>query len=528
MAVRSLIEVERTVNASGNVSLGNHIISAGLPLAGQRVTLRLDGPVAHILSGGTVARTEACPVPEQARARLRGGRAGTARPPRLPDPPLVSRRVSVRGAIPPQVYSKFVNTAQLTWGTWPSGFLQHQFLWCRVRRHNWHSRHLGNYQLQLPVLTGRSRGGKGCRRRVQTRGMTTSAVPRPLRWLDPPAGPAIELLDQTRLPAVEAYLTCADVPQLVDAVKRLAVRGAPLLGVAGAYGVALAAARGDDVPAAAAALSAARPTAVNLGWAVHLAGQAWQAAGGGPAGAGAALAQARAIADGDAAASAAMAAHGLRLVPAGARILTHCNTGSLVSAGEGTAFAVILAAHRAGRLAHLWVDETRPLLQGARLTAWEADRAGIPHALLADSAAAFLMATGQVDLVLTGADRIAADGSVANKVGTYGLAVLARQHDVPFVVVAPVSTVDLGTPEGAAIQVEFRADEEVASLAGQPVAPAGTRAWNPAFDVTPPSLVTAIVTERGLVMPVTPGNLRVLGAGADDVAGPQAAIYVER
>ena len=206
-----------------------------------------------------------------------------------------------------------------------------------------------------------------------------------------------------------------------------------------------------------------------------------------------------------------MAAHGLPLVPEGARILTHCNTGSLVSAGEGTAFAVILAAHRAGRLARLWIDETRPLLQGARLTAWEAARAGLPHTLLADSAAAALMASGQVDLILTGADRIAADGSVANKVGTYGLAVLARQHGVPFAVVAPVSTVDLGTPAGSSIEVEFRAADEVTGLAGRPVAPAGTAAWNPAFDVTPPDLITAIVTERGLVQPVTPGNLRDLG-----------------
>jgi methylthioribose-1-phosphate isomerase len=364
--------------------------------------------------------------------------------------------------------------------------------------------------------------------------MTAAPVPVPLRWLDPPAGPAIELLDQTRLPAEEQVLTCIDVPQLVDAIRRLAVRGAPLLGVAGAYGVALAAARGDDVPAAAAAISAARPTAVNLAWAAGLTLGAWQAAGGDravpgdQAGAAAALAQARAIAREDARASAAMAAHGLKLVPDNARILTHCNTGSLVSAGEGTAFAVVLAAHRAGRLGRLWIDETRPLLQGARLTAWEAARAGLPHTLLADSAAAALMASGQVDLVVTGADRIAADGSVANKVGTYGLAVLARQHDVPFVVVAPVSTVDFGTATGAAIEVEFRAAEEVSSLGGRPVAPAGTDAWNPAFDVTPAALITAIVTERGLVQPVTPGNLRDLGASVDSLAGPQSASYVER
>jgi methylthioribose-1-phosphate isomerase len=355
--------------------------------------------------------------------------------------------------------------------------------------------------------------------------MTTKNVTVPdmvaLRWRDPPAGPAIELLDQTRLPAVEATLVCTDVAQLVDAIGRLVVRGAPLLGVTGAFGVALAAMRGDDVEAAAAAIAGARPTAVNLGWGVRQALAAYRAAAdqngpvpGPDGGADAALRVACEIAADDAAASAAMARHGLDLVPAGARILTHCNTGSLVSAGAGTAFAVILAAHRAGRLAQLWVDETRPLLQGARLTAWEAGRAGIPHAVLPDSAAASLMAAGEVDLVLTGADRIAADGSVANKVGTYGLAVLARHHNVPFVVVAPVSTVDFDTVRGAAITVEHRSAQEVASVAGQPVAPTGTAAYNPAFDVTPPDLVTAIVTEQGVIQPVTAGNLRDLSVAS--------------
>jgi methylthioribose-1-phosphate isomerase len=329
-----------------------------------------------------------------------------------------------------------------------------------------------------------------------------------LHWVDPPAGPAIELLDQTLLPARESVVRCADVPALIDAIQRLVVRGAPLLGVAGAFGVALAALRGDDVPAAAALIGGARPTAVNLAWGAGRALGAYQRAGGR-----AALAEARAIAAQDAAASAAIAAAGLELVPPGARILTHCNTGALVSAGEGTAFAVILAAHRAGRLARLWVDETRPLLQGARLTAYEAGRAGMAYSVLADGAAASLLAAGQVDLVITGADRIAADGSVANKVGTYGLAVLARHHGVPFVVAAPVSTVDLDTPDGAAIPVEQRSPLEVTSFAGQLVTPAGAAAYNPAFDVTPPSLITAIVTERGVLQPVTAGNLRDLGTG---------------
>ncbi len=338
----------------------------------------------------------------------------------------------------------------------------------------------------------------------------------PLRWLDPPAGPAIELLDQTRLPATEAYVTCADVPSLIDAITRLVVRGAPLLGIAGAFGVALAAARGDDVRAAAAAIERARPTAVNLGWGARRALGAYLRARAGAAGDGgraaflAALEEARSIADADRRACAQMAAHGLALVPPDARILTHCNTGALVTAGGGTAFGLILAAHRAGRLAMVWIDETRPLLQGSRLTAFEAERAGLPYRVLADSAAASLMAAGLVDLVAVGADRIAADGSVANKVGTYALAVLASHHRVPFVVVAPSTTIDPATPDGAAIAIEQRRSEEVTWHAGTPLAPAGAVAYNPAFDVTPPGLVTAIVTERGVIDPVTPGNLRLL------------------
>jgi methylthioribose-1-phosphate isomerase len=351
-----------------------------------------------------------------------------------------------------------------------------------------------------------------------------------LRWLDPPEGPAIALLDQTRLPAEEAIVICGDVAALEDAIRRLVVRGAPILGVAGAFGVALAAARGDDVAAAAEAIGGARPTAVNLAWGARRVLAAYQRClEAGPEkphhqqriAAQAALDEARAIAAQDAAASAAMAAYGLPLLPPrGARILTHCNSGALVSAGEGTAFAVILAAHRAGRLARLWVDETRPLLQGARLTAYEARRAGMDYAVLPDAAAASLFAAGEVDIVLTGADRIAADGSVANKIGTYGLAVLARQHDVPFVVVAPVSTIDFDTPDGSAIVLEHRAAREVTFLAGQAIAPLGSAAYNPAFDVTPAAFITALVTERGVAQPVTAGNLQVLDTrpGARDSA----------
>jgi methylthioribose-1-phosphate isomerase len=363
-----------------------------------------------------------------------------------------------------------------------------------------------------------------------------------IRWEEPPEGPVLVLLDQTRLPAEEVELVCTDAPALVEAIRSLAVRGAPLLGIAGAYGVALAAARGFDVDEAADALAGARPTAVNLALGVRRARAAHHdvlAAGGdGGRAAGAALAAARALHREDAEASERMAGHGLtlldELLPGGGhRILTHCNTGALVSGGEGTAFAVALSAHRAGRLRRLWVDETRPLLQGARLTAWEAARNGMAYTLLTDNAAGSLFAAGEVDAVLIGADRIAADGSVANKVGSYPLAVLARYHHVPFVVVAPVTTVDLDTPDGTAVEVEQRSGHEVTELfapqvsqvaggevaGGIPVAPLGTQAYNPAFDVTPGELVTAIVTEVGVVSPVTGEGLTELCRRAGVPAG---------
>lgn len=329
-----------------------------------------------------------------------------------------------------------------------------------------------------------------------------------LRWEEPPEGPVLVLLDQTRLPQEEVELACTDVQGLVGAIGALVVRGAPVLGLAGAYGVALAAARGYDVEDAAESLAQARPTAVNLGYGVRRALAAYRKAAPDQAAA-AALAEARALHAEDAAASDAMARHGgqllTELVPGGGyRVLTHCNTGALVSGGQGTALGVVLAAHRAGELRRLWVDETRPLLQGARLTAYEAARAGMPYTLLSDSAAGSLFTAGEVDAVLVGADRIAADGATANKVGTYPLAVLARYHHVPFIVVAPTTTVDLDTSDGASIEVEQRSSSEVTDLAPSPL---GTQAYNPAFDVTPPELITAIVTENGVVSPVTAETL---------------------
>lgn len=358
-----------------------------------------------------------------------------------------------------------------------------------------------------------------------------------LRWEEPPEGPVLVLLDQTKLPSEEVELVCTDASALVEAIQSLAVRGAPLLGIAGAYGVALAAARGFDVEEAAQDLEAARPTAVNLSVGVHRASSAYRTeltrSGDPTAAATAALAAARTLHREDAEASARMAAHGRvllnELLPGGGhRILTHCNSGSLVSGGEGTAFAVALATHRAGQLRRLWVDETRPLLQGARLTAYEAARHGMAYTLLTDNAAGSLFAAGEVDAVLIGADRIAADGSVANKVGSYPLAVLARYHHVPFIVVAPLTTVDLQTPDGASIEVEQRPGFEVTEVTaprvsvagaggGIPVAPLGTQAYNPAFDVTPPELVTAIVTDEGAVSPVTTEALAELCARSRQV-----------
>ncbi|MET8815130.1 S-methyl-5-thioribose-1-phosphate isomerase [Streptomyces sp. NPDC004549] len=361
-----------------------------------------------------------------------------------------------------------------------------------------------------------------------------------IRWEEPPEGPVLILLDQTRLPTEEVELVCTDASALVEAIRSLAVRGAPVLGIAGAYGVALAAARGFDVDEAAQALVDARPTAVNLSVGVDRALTAYRAAlavSGDPTVAtAAALDAARALHQEDARASARMAAHGLalldELLPGGGhRVLTHCNSGALVSGGEGTAFAVALAAHRAGQLRRLWVDETRPLLQGARLTAYEAARSGMAYTLLTDNAAGSLFAAGEVDAVLIGADRIAADGSVANKVGSYPLAVLARYHHVPFIVVAPLTTVDPATPDGASIEVEQRPGYEVTEFSvpqvpvagpggGVPVAPLGTQAYNPAFDITPPELVTAIVTEEGTVSPVTAESLARLYAKSERQPAP--------
>ena len=290
-------------------------------------------------------------------------------------------------------------------------------------------------------------------------------------------GPKVVLLDQRRLPDEEVELECGTVDELVVAIRELAIRGAPAIGVAAAYGLALAAARGEDVDAAAALLAAARPTAVNLAWA--LAEVRDDPTPG----------HARRLHEQEVERCRAMAAHAATLFAPATRALTHCNAGGLATGGYGSAVGALRAAWERELLAHVWVDETRPLLQGSRLTAWELETAGIPHTVIADSAAASLMAAGEVDCVVTGADRIAANGDTANKIGTYSLAVLAAHHGIPVYVVAPTSTVDAATPTGADIPIEERAGAELTTR---------FPARNPAFDVTPASLITAIVTEQGV------------------------------
>jgi methylthioribose-1-phosphate isomerase len=312
----------------------------------------------------------------------------------------------------------------------------------------------------------------------------TGAIPPTIEWRDG----AVRLVDQRALPGRLAFLECRTVDELCHAIRSLAIRGAPALGAAGAMGVALAAANGSPSPAEAAALLVAtRPTAVNLAWGVQRALSAADP-----------VAEALAVAAEDVDRNRRLGAHGAGLVPVGGRVLTHCNAGALACVGYGTAIGVIRAAHETGRRPRVWVDETRPVLQGARLTAWELDRLGVPCTLVADVMAGSLFAGGEVDCVIVGADRIAANGDVANKIGTYGLAVLAAHHGVPFYVAAPTSTWDPSTPDGSAIPVERRPAAEVAELAGVAVAPAGVAVENRAFDVTPAGLVTAYVSEDGV------------------------------
>jgi methylthioribose-1-phosphate isomerase len=317
----------------------------------------------------------------------------------------------------------------------------------------------------------------------------------------------IRLIDQRLLPARLEYLTLQTLPEAVRAIRDMAVRGAPAIGITAAYAVVLATRQRFAESAAdwrpllepdLQMLAEARPTAVNLRWAVERMRAAIARVGGDPVPP--LLSEAQRIHAEDIAANHRMGALGSALIEPGSGILTHCNTGALATGGYGTALGVVRAAYAAQRLTTVYADETRPWLQGARLTAWELVQEGIPVTLLADSAAALLMQQGKVQWVIVGADRIAANGDTANKIGTYSAAIAARHHGVRFMVVAPTTTMDMATADGARIPIEQRPETEVLNAGGARVSPQGAHAWNPAFDVTPAGLIDAIVTERGVVL----------------------------
>ncbi|HSK99139.1 MAG TPA: S-methyl-5-thioribose-1-phosphate isomerase [Rubrobacteraceae bacterium] len=338
-------------------------------------------------------------------------------------------------------------------------------------------------------------------------------------WWEPGA---VCLIDQTKLPHACEVVRCTTVEEVAGAIRSMVVRGAPAIGVTAAYGMALAARKwvaGDragllnHLAEAKNTLDASRPTAFNLSWAtarilrVAREGRPEEAV---EALAARLLAEAYEIYDEDERTCRAIGEHGAALLRSGTRVLTHCNAGGLATTGYGTALAPIRTAYEGGKALHVFVDETRPFLQGSRLTAWELQQIGIPLTLITDSMAGYFMRRGEVDCIIVGADRVVANGDVANKIGTYGLAVLARAHDIPFYVAAPTSTVDMGLASGEDIPIEQRDPGEVTHLAGLSLAPEGVRAAHPAFDVTPHELVTAIITEKGVVEPPFAEGLRRL------------------
>lgn len=342
---------------------------------------------------------------------------------------------------------------------------------------------------------------------------------RPLRWVDSSEFTGLELIDQTQLPTELTHLQCDTVESVWHAIKRLSVRGAPAIGVAAAYGVIVAlneagreTAWRTTVEKACDYLATSRPTAVNLFWALDrmrakatdLGDVEFDAARD------ALLTEAHSIRDEDAAMCAAIGNAGKHLIPDGGGVLTHCNAGALATSERGTALSVMYAAHEAGTKFTVYADETRPLLQGARLTTWELTQAGVDTVLICDNMAAVVMREKKVHVVVTGADRIAANGDAANKIGTYGVALLARAHGIPFYVAAPSSTFDLTLDSGAGIPIEERDGDEIRAFGERPTAPAGVRCYNPAFDVTPAELIAGIITEKGHISPVSEANIRQL------------------
>lgn len=335
---------------------------------------------------------------------------------------------------------------------------------------------------------------------------------------------ALELLDQRLLPGETRYQRLTTAAEVAEAIRAMVVRGAPAIGITAAYGVVLAARAGYtgkhahwqiSMQDALDQLAASRPTAVNLFWALERMKQVIAEGSDDPCER--LLVEARAIHEEDIAANRHMGLLGTRLLGKRGAVLTHCNAGSLATGGYGTALGVIRAGYAAGLIERVYADETRPWLQGARLTAWELMQDRIPVTLLADGAAAALMRSGAIHWVIVGADRIAANGDIANKIGTYGLAVAARYHGVKFMVVAPTSTVDLTAPDGTAIPIEQRAADELLNFNGHPVAPAGAEVWNPSFDVTPAELVDALVTERGVIL--KPNETKMTGMMGENPAG---------
>ncbi len=324
-----------------------------------------------------------------------------------------------------------------------------------------------------------------------------------IRW----QGDSLALLDQTRLPVEQVWLTYTDYRLVAEAIKTMVVRGAPAIGVSAAYAYCLAALEGTDLTEAKAILAASRPTAVNLFWALDRMERKATDCGGDAA---ALIEEAKAIHAEDIAMNHAMGKFGAKVVPEHARILTHCNAGALATGGYGTALGVIRAAHEEGKVDMVYADETRPLLQGARLTAFELVEDEIPTTLIADNMAAFLMQQGKIDIVLLGCDRMAANGDFANKIGTYSVAVTAKHHGVPFYTVLPSSSIDLTLEDGSGIPIEERGSEEVRTMYGVQTAPANVPVYNPAFDVTPHELLTGIITEKGVIYPPFKENLKKL------------------
>jgi methylthioribose-1-phosphate isomerase len=344
-----------------------------------------------------------------------------------------------------------------------------------------------------------------------------------LEWTDD----GVRFLDQTKLPTEETYVTCKTHEQVADVIRNMVVRGAPAIGVAAAMGIALgvnnskAESVGDlkrDFDQICDVISKTRPTAVNLFWAIRRMQEKFERVRICPIGQikQALIEEAQRMHAEDIAANQAMGRHGAALMPAEGGVLTHCNAGALATAGYGTALGVIRAAVEQGRKIHVYADETRPFLQGARLTAWELMKDGIPTTVISDNMAGAMMKQGKIGAIVVGADRIAANGDVANKIGTYTVAVLAKEHNIPFYVAAPISTVDLACPDGSRIPIEQRNAREVTHIAGKQMVPEGVAVENPAFDVTPAKYVAAIITEKGIARPPYQESLRQLAAHATE------------